>query len=81
MDCIVHGVTKSWTRLSDFHFHSVWESTQENSLSNSEAGQRYTLRGKGVGIFSNEEERRQTLGRPHSQRSRGILGEEQLEAT
>ena len=21
MDCIVHGVTKSWTWLSDFHFH------------------------------------------------------------
>ena len=21
-DCIVHGVTKSWTRLSDLHFHS-----------------------------------------------------------
>ena len=21
MDCIVHVVTKSWTRLSDFHFH------------------------------------------------------------
>ena len=21
VDCIVHGVTKSWTRLSDFHFH------------------------------------------------------------
>ena len=21
MDCIVHGVTKSWTRLSDFHVH------------------------------------------------------------
>ena len=20
-DCIVHGVAKSWTRLSDFHFH------------------------------------------------------------
>ena len=20
MDCIVHGVTKSWTQLSDFHF-------------------------------------------------------------
>ena len=19
MDCVVHGVTKSWTRLSDFH--------------------------------------------------------------
>ena len=23
MDCVVHGVTKSWIRLSDFHFH--WE--------------------------------------------------------
>ena len=21
MDCLVHGVAKSWTRLSDFHFH------------------------------------------------------------
>ena len=21
MDCIVHGVTKSWTQLSHFHFH------------------------------------------------------------
>ena len=23
MDCIVHGVRKSWTRLSDFHFHTL----------------------------------------------------------
>ena len=22
MDCIVHGVTKSWTQLSDFHFQT-----------------------------------------------------------
>ena len=22
-DCIVHGVAKSWTRLRDFHFHSL----------------------------------------------------------
>ena len=21
MDCIAHGVTESWTQLSDFHFH------------------------------------------------------------
>ena len=21
MDCLVHGVAKSWTRLSNFHFH------------------------------------------------------------
>ena len=23
MDCIVHGVAKSWTQLSGFHFHSA----------------------------------------------------------
>ena len=23
MDCIVHGVAKSWARLSDFHFHFI----------------------------------------------------------
>ena len=23
MDCIVHGVAKSWTRLGDFHFTSL----------------------------------------------------------
>ena len=23
MDCIVHRVAKSWTRRSDFHFHSI----------------------------------------------------------
>ena len=23
MDCIVYGVTKSWTQLSDFHFHFI----------------------------------------------------------
>ena len=46
-------------------------------MSNSEAGQRHTLKGKGVGIFSNEEERSETLGRPQAQGSRGILGKEQ----
>ena len=27
MACIVHGVTKSWTRLSNFHvhFHNIWD--------------------------------------------------------
>ena len=24
-DCIVHGIPKSWTRLSDFHFHHAGE--------------------------------------------------------
>ena len=24
MDCIVHGIAKSWTRLSDFHFTSQY---------------------------------------------------------
>ena len=23
MDCMIHGVTKSWTLLGDFHFHFV----------------------------------------------------------
>ena len=23
MDCIVHGVAKSWTQLSNFHIHSL----------------------------------------------------------
>ena len=27
MDCIVHGVTKSWTRLSDFNFHYYRQDT------------------------------------------------------
>ena len=25
MDCIVHGVTKSWTRLRDFHSHFTFK--------------------------------------------------------
>ena len=36
MDCIVHGVAKSLTRLNDFHFH-FWSHTGENS-NFSEAG-------------------------------------------
>ena len=24
MNCTVHGVAKSWTRLSDFHFHYIY---------------------------------------------------------
>ena len=34
MDCIVHGVAKSWTRLSDFHFHfhPLQYSCLENSM-------------------------------------------------
>ena len=23
MDCIVHGVAKNWTRVSNFHFHAL----------------------------------------------------------
>ena len=28
LDCVVHGVTKSQTRLSDFHFHLLPELSQ-----------------------------------------------------
>ena len=27
MDCIIHGVAKSWTRLSGFHFHCNYKNT------------------------------------------------------
>ena len=23
MDCVVHGVAKSWTQLDNFHFHGI----------------------------------------------------------
>ena len=32
MDCIVHGIAKSWTRLSNFHFHwyiYTWSKSKE----------------------------------------------------
>ena len=51
MDCIVHGVTKSQTRLSDFHFHKYLSGLgQSLSLSPSqdvgglEQGGEWTLR-------------------------------------
>ena len=31
MDCIVHGVTKSWTRLSEFHLHCHFLENAEQS--------------------------------------------------
>ena len=30
MDCIVHGVPKSWMWLSDFHFLLYWNTEQGN---------------------------------------------------
>ena len=35
MDCMVHGVAKSWTQLSDFHLGP------EGDLGNSEASERF----------------------------------------
>ena len=32
MDCIVHGVTKSWTGLSDFHSLYFWEESENISV-------------------------------------------------
>ena len=32
MDCRVHGVAKSWTQLSDFHFHFI---PQNNEMKHS----------------------------------------------
>ena len=33
IDCIVHGVTKSWTCLSDFHFYFIDQISSVHSLS------------------------------------------------
>ena len=30
MDCIVHGVSRSWTRLNDFHFQGFLAENSEN---------------------------------------------------
>ena len=38
MDCIVHGVAKSWTRLSDFHFHFHFPGGSEGKESAFSAG-------------------------------------------
>ena len=36
MDCIVHGVAKSQTRLTDFHFTSLWSPGSGSSAENRE---------------------------------------------
>ena len=45
MDCIVHGVAKSWTQLSDFHFTSL----QTNSINSCEGSNRWRQTQKEVG--------------------------------
>ena len=32
MDCTVHGVTKSWTQLSDFHFHFLFDARAQDGF-------------------------------------------------
>ena len=32
MDCIIHGVAKSWTQLSDFHFTSKRRGVEEGRI-------------------------------------------------
>ena len=32
MDCIAHGVTKSWTRLNDFHFDNTVSLTRSPNV-------------------------------------------------
>ena len=43
MDYIVHGVTKSWTRLSDFHVHRTVDAFAFNC---------YPIRWKALGVQS-----------------------------
>ena len=32
MDCTVHGVAKSWTQLSDFHFNFLFDAGAEDGF-------------------------------------------------
>ena len=32
MDCIVHGVSKSWNQLSNFHFQLSWMGKEEGGI-------------------------------------------------
>ena len=50
MDYIVHGVAKSWTQLSDFHFH--FHAEEEPSRNMSQTGQRTYLLGPCHGLAS-----------------------------
>ena len=51
MDCVVHGLTESWTRLSDFHFHlhparedfSLGDAHIESSLLPEESGDHHGM--------------------------------------
>ena len=35
MECVVHGVAKSWTRLSDFHFTSLHDPLEKRMVTHS----------------------------------------------
>ena len=39
MDCIVHGVAKSQTQLSNFHFHFTFQYSCQDNPMDREAGQ------------------------------------------
>ena len=47
MDCIVYGVAKSWTRLSDFHFHLGFPGGSDSKESVCSAGDPVLIPGLG----------------------------------
>ena len=52
MDCIVYGVAKSWTRLSDFHFHLGFPGGSDSKESSCNAGDLGLI--PGLGRFPGE---------------------------
>ena len=46
MDCIVHGVAKSWTRLSDVHFHVVGKTIKRKAMLSIKIGMEVTSGGR-----------------------------------
>ena len=49
MDCIVYGVAKSQTRLSDFHFHMGFPGGSDSKESSCNAGDPGSTPGEGIG--------------------------------
>ena len=81
MDCIVHGVAKSWTRVSDFHFHTSYHTlgnrhasgqlspgtrTTESVLWNSRAITTEALMPQGPGPAAREAQAPELESSPHS---------------
>ena len=64
MDCIVYGFAKSWTWLSDLHFHFYWRLKGKESTCQSGDGVSITGLGRSVGEGNGSPLQYSSLGNP-----------------